>query len=70
MDQVHVIRHKVLVEGVPIRKVAKEMAVSRNTAVFEIPLSRDGSLSVQIDAAGLGRLLAGRARESKRGAKN
>jgi transposase len=31
MDQVHVIRHKVLVEGVPIREVAREMGVSRNT---------------------------------------
>ena len=31
MDQVHVIRHKVLVEGQPIRKVAREMAISRNT---------------------------------------
>jgi transposase len=31
MDQVHVIRHKVLVEGVGIRRVAREMGVSRNT---------------------------------------
>lgn len=31
MDQVHVIRHKVLVEEVPIRAVAREMGVSRNT---------------------------------------
>ncbi len=31
MDQVHVIRHKVLVEGHSIRSVAKEMGVSRNT---------------------------------------
>ncbi len=31
MDQVHVIRHKVLVEKVPARKVAREMGVSRNT---------------------------------------
>ena len=31
MDQVHVIRHKVLVEGVSIRQVAREMGVSRNT---------------------------------------
>ena len=31
MDQVHVIRHKVLVEGVPQRRVAREMGVSRNT---------------------------------------
>jgi transposase len=31
MDQVHVIRHKVLFEGKSIRSVAKEMGISRNT---------------------------------------
>lgn len=31
MDRVYVIRHKVLVEGRPIRAVAREMGVSRNT---------------------------------------
>lgn len=31
MDQVHVIRHKVLVEEKSIRSVAKEMGISRNT---------------------------------------
>jgi transposase-like protein len=31
MDQVHVVRHKVLVEGVSVRRVAAEMGVSRNT---------------------------------------
>jgi transposase len=31
MAQVHVIRHKVLVEGQSIRKVAREMGISRNT---------------------------------------
>lgn len=31
VDQVHVIRHKVLVEGLGIRRVAREMGVSRNT---------------------------------------
>jgi len=31
MDQVHVIRHKVLVEGRSIRSAAREMGVSRNT---------------------------------------
>ena len=31
MDQVHVIRHKVLVEGISIRAVSREMRVSRNT---------------------------------------
>ena len=31
MDQVHVLRHKVLVEGQSARKVAKELGLSRNT---------------------------------------
>ena len=31
LDQVHVIRHKVLVEGRSRRRVATEMGVSRNT---------------------------------------
>jgi transposase len=31
MDQVHVVRHKVLVEGQSIRKTAREMELSRNT---------------------------------------
>ena len=31
VDQVHVVRHKVLVEGRGIRAVAREMGVSRNT---------------------------------------
>src|ERR1700719_136437 len=31
MDQVHVIRHKVLVEGQSVRSVARQMEVSRNT---------------------------------------
>ena len=31
MDQVHVIRHKVLVEGVSIRQTARQMGLSRNT---------------------------------------
>ena len=31
MDQVHVIRHKVLVEGQSVRRVSREMGVSRNT---------------------------------------
>ena len=30
MDQVHVIRHKVLREGVSIRRVARELSISRN----------------------------------------
>ena len=31
MDKIHVIRHKVLLEGKSVRSVAKEMGVSRNT---------------------------------------
>lgn len=31
VDQLHVIRHKVLTEGLPVRQVAREMGVSRNT---------------------------------------
>jgi len=31
MDQVHVVRHKVLVEGQGIRRVAREMGIARNT---------------------------------------
>ena len=31
MDQVHVIRHKVLVEGCSERSVARELRISRNT---------------------------------------
>ena len=31
MDQVHVVRYKVLVEGQSVRRVAREMGISRNT---------------------------------------
>jgi transposase len=31
MDQVHVIRHKVLVEGQSVRRVPRELGLSRNT---------------------------------------
>jgi len=33
MDQVHVLRHQVLNEGRSIRRVARELGVSRNTVV-------------------------------------
>jgi hypothetical protein len=39
MDQVHVIRHKVLVEGGSIRGVARQMGVSRNTVRKYLGLS-------------------------------
>src|SRR5215208_3037478 len=31
MDQVHVVRHKILVEGRSIRSVSRQMSISRNT---------------------------------------
>ena len=39
MDRVHVVRHKVLVEGRTVRQVAREMGVSRNTVkrYLELP---------------------------------
>ena len=39
MDQVHVIRHKVLVEGLSIRKTAKDLGFSRNTVRRYLKLS-------------------------------
>ena len=46
MAQVHVIRHKVLVEGLSIRQVAREMGVSRNTVSKYLkqpqPVRREG----------------------------
>lgn len=39
MDQVHVIRHKVLVEGRSIRKTARDLGVSRNTVRRYLKLS-------------------------------
>jgi transposase len=46
MAQVHVMRHKVLVEGLSIRQVAREMGVSRNTVSKYVkeaqPIRREG----------------------------
>ncbi|HLX10425.1 MAG TPA: IS21 family transposase, partial [Thermoanaerobaculia bacterium] len=39
MDQVHVIRHKVLVEGHSARSVARQLGVSRNTVRKYLRLS-------------------------------
>jgi transposase len=50
MDQVHVIRHKVLVEGVSARRVALEMGVSRNTV--QRYLSRAAPTRVERQARG------------------
>ena len=53
MDQVHVIRHKVLVEGLSIRRVAREMGVSRNTVRKYLKVSEPGRREpvVVLDAA-------------------
>jgi len=40
MDQVHVMRYKVLVEDQPIRRVAREMSISRNTVRKYLKLSQ------------------------------
>jgi transposase len=39
VDQIHVVRHKVLVEGEGIRAVAREMGISRNTVRRYLELS-------------------------------
>lgn len=39
MDKVHVVRHKVLVEGQSIRSVAKQLGVSRNTVARYVEVS-------------------------------
>ena len=31
MEEVYVVRHRHLVEGVPIRRIAREMGIDRNT---------------------------------------
>ena len=50
VEQVHVIRHKVMVEGESQRKVAREMGVSRNTVKKYLgvsdPSGSSGSLVV------------------------
>ena len=43
VSQIHVIRHKVLVDGKSIRQVAKEMEMSRNTVRKYVREGRDGS---------------------------
>jgi transposase len=42
MDQVHVIRHKVLREGLSVRAVARQMGLSRNTVAkyLQVPEPR------------------------------
>ena len=43
MDQVHVIRHKVLIEGQSIRRVARELGLSRNTVSKYLEQSAAGA---------------------------
>ena len=49
MEQAHIIRHKVLVEGLSIRRVAREVGVSRNTVGKYLkmaePVRREGEKS-------------------------
>jgi transposase len=47
MDQVHVIRHKVLVEGLSARQVAREMRVSRNTVRRYLEIAAPTRVEVQ-----------------------
>jgi transposase len=42
MDQIHVIRHKVLIEGQSIRRVARELGLSRNTVSKYLDSSEAG----------------------------
>lgn len=51
MDQVHVVRHKVLVEGQPARRVAREMGLSRNTVRRYLELAAP----VRVEQAARGR---------------
>jgi transposase len=51
MDQVHVVRHKVLVEGQPARRVAREMGLSRNTVKRYLELAAP----VRVELAARGR---------------
>jgi transposase len=51
MDQVHVARHKVLVEGLSVRKVARQLGVSRNTVKRYLELAAP----VRVEHAARGR---------------
>ena len=82
MEQVHVIRHKVLREGQSVRQVARELGVSRNTIGKYLreaePIRTRQSCVRQVqqkgswvcgrrEAAGAERSPLGRARRSARG---
>jgi transposase len=51
MEQVHVVRHKVLVEGQSVRSVAREAGVSRNTVKRYLSVPAP----IRVEAASRGR---------------
>jgi predicted DNA-binding protein (UPF0251 family) len=55
MDQVHVVRHKVLVEGLSARRVAREMGVSRNTVKRYLSQAAPVRVEQVARATGLGK---------------
>lgn len=60
MDQVHVIRHKVLVEGQSIRSVARQMSIGRNTVRKYLKLSEPVSATRQKKASPVKEMVAPR----------
>jgi transposase-like protein len=55
MDQLHVLRHKVLKEGQSIRRIARELGLSRNTVTKSLDRPRAGEkFSASARAAGVG----------------
>jgi transposase len=60
MDQVHVIRHKVLVEGQSIRSVARQMSIGRNTISKYLKLSEPVKVTRQKKASPVKEMVAPR----------
>jgi hypothetical protein len=54
MDQVHVLRHKVLKEGQSIRRVARELGLSRNTVAKYLDQPEPVRSSPTAGATGMG----------------
>jgi transposase len=63
MEKVHVIRHKVLVEGQPIRQVALEMRVSRKTIRKYLKVSEPKRVETNPRARPVYELVVGRIEE-------